>query len=334
MGAESTARPRGYLAPGCGRWSQAAPGSSARTSSTLCVERGDEVVVARRPLRGPARRTSTPPWPPGRARRGRHRRSGGGRRRVRRRLPGAGLPPCRADRRAPVGGGPGLRPRPERRRHDQPAGGRAPGRGPTVPVHLHGRRDLRRGRGPRPAASRGCRAATRRPIRPGKLAAEGLRRPLRATPRPVGGRRCGSATCTAPGRTRTARRAWLRSSAARCSTAPRRRCSATGSRRATTSTSATSWPPSSPRPGPRRPGPSTSARAARPTSSTSARRSPPPVRRRVLARDGTRPRRRGAADRDRLGAGRGGAGLARGDRARGRPRAHGALGTGRGLRRG
>ena len=93
----------------------------------------------------------------------------------------------------------------------------------------------------RPAAADGR-------LRPEQVLRRGLLRLIRPPLRPVVGDRCATATSTARARTRTARRAWWRSSAASCWTASARSSSATAARRATTPTSATSSRPTSPRP--------------------------------------------------------------------------------------
>ena len=92
-------------------------------------------------------------------------------------------------------------------------------RGAPLRLRLDRRRDLRRGRRPRPAARRERRVPPDAPYGQTKLAAEGYlslyRAPVRARRPPP----CGSATSTDRARTRTARPASSRSSAARCTTA-------------------------------------------------------------------------------------------------------------------
>ena len=121
----------------------------------------------------------------------------------------------------------------------------------AVRLRLDRRRDLRRGRGTRPAVHRGRRVPARRALRAVEARRRGLPRPL---PAPVRARDRRAAARQrlrpAPGPAAGGRRGrdLLRRAARR---ARRRGCSATASRPATTSTSATS-PPRSP---PRRPRP-------------------------------------------------------------------------------
>ena len=178
------------------------------------LARGDEVTVLddlSTGRRGEPRRRARGRRPAGRGRRPRRRR---GRRRLRRRAPRAGLPPRRPDRRPQVGRGPLLRRRGERRRHRQRAGGGARDRGRAGRLHLHRRRPLRRGG--RQAAAAARVDADRAALRLRDEQVRGARATSASSNGCTGspGWRCGSATSTARARTRSARRAWWRSSAA------------------------------------------------------------------------------------------------------------------------
>ena len=145
----------------------------------------------------------------------------------------------------------------------------------AVPLRLHGRRDLRRGRGTRPALAGERRPSARRSIRHVEAGGRGVPRPLRKASRPFRG--CAAARkrlwpAAGPAR-RGGRSGDLLRRAARRRRRPR--SSETASRPATTSSSATwstrSWPHRKAM----SPAPSTSAPAARPASSTWATPSPP-----------------------------------------------------------